>query len=340
MELKRILVTGGAGYIGSHTVLQLLDAKYDVSILDNLCNSQIESIHRLEKISGEAIDFIEGDIRDRALLKGIFSQKSFDAVIHFAGLKSVGESVSLPLMYYENNIGGSLILFEEMIRANVKTLVFSSSATVYGIPQFLPITEEHPLSATNAYGQTKLMIEQMLRDMAAADSDLRVALLRYFNPVGAHISGLIGEDPAGIPNNLMPFVAQVAVGKLKELAVFGDDYSTVDGTGVRDFIHVEDLASGHIAALKYLQSHSGIMTTNLGTGRGTSVLEMIDAFETASGKKIPYRIQARRPGDVASCYADANHAASILGWRAQHSIERMCEDGWRWQLQNPQGYPR
>ncbi|MBU3626732.1 UDP-glucose 4-epimerase GalE [Polynucleobacter sp. JS-Safj-400b-B2] len=340
MQLKRILVTGGAGYIGSHTVLQLLDAQYEVSILDNLCNSQIESIRRLEQISGQTIDFIEGDIRDRVLLKEVFGQKSFDAVIHFAGLKAVGESVSLPLMYYENNIGGSLILFEEMLRAGVKTLVFSSSATVYGIPQFLPITEEHPLSATNAYGHTKLMIEQILRDLAAADPDFRVVLLRYFNPVGAHISGLIGEDPAGIPNNLMPFVSQVAVGKLKELAVFGDDYSTIDGTGVRDYIHVEDLASGHLAALKYLQSHDGILTTNLGTGRGTSVLEMIHAFEKVSGKKIPYKIKARRPGDVASCYADANHAASVLGWRSQYSIERMCEDGWRWQLQNPQGYPR
>ena len=333
-----ILVTGGTGYIGSHTVVQLLEAGHEVLVLDNLCNSKAQVIDRIAKIAGKAPGFIEGDVRDSALLRELFAKHAIETVIHFAGLKAVGESVHKPLMYYENNVSGSIVLFEEMAAANVKSMVFSSSATVYGDPQFLPITEDHPLSVTNPYGQNKLMIENILRDIQVADSAWKIVLLRYFNPVGAHISGTIGEDPAGIPNNLMPFVAQVAVGKRKQLQIFGNDYPTPDGTGVRDYIHVEDLASGHLAALNYLQSHEGILTVNLGTGKGTSVMEMISAFQQASNRPIPYEVVTRRTGDIASCYADPSLAKNVLGWQSVHSIERMCVDAWRWQSQNPNGF--
>ena len=333
-----ILVTGGTGYIGSHTVVQLLQAGHEVLILDNLSNSKAQVIDRIAKIASKTPQFILGDIRDRSLLKKLFSEHDISTVIHFAGLKAVGESVQKPLMYYDNNVSGSIVLFEEMAAANVKEIVFSSSATVYGDPQFLPITEEHPLSVTNPYGQNKWMIENILRDIYVADPSWKIALLRYFNPVGAHISGTIGEDPADIPNNLMPFVAQVAVGKRKLLQVFGNDYSTPDGTGVRDYIHVEDLAAGHLAALKYLKKHQGVLTVNLGTGTGTSVMEMIEAFKKASGKTIAYEVVARRPGDIASCYADPTKAKTILGWQARYGIDRMCEDAWRWQSQNPNGF--
>ena len=333
-----ILVTGGTGYIGSHTVVQLLNAGHKVLVLDNLCNSKAQVIDRITRIAGKSPQFIEGDVRDRALLKKLFAEQTIETVIHFAGLKAVGESVQKPLMYYENNVSGSIVLFEEMVAANVKSIVFSSSATVYGDPQFLPITEDHPLSATNPYGQNKLMIENILRDVYVADPHWKIVLLRYFNPVGAHIAGTIGEDPADIPNNLMPFVAQVAVGKRKQLHIFGNDYSTPDGTGVRDYIHVEDLASGHLAALNYLRQHAGVLTVNLGTGKGTSVLEMIAAFNKASNQPIPYEVVARRSGDIASCYADPSLAKKILGWQAEHGIDRMCVDAWRWQSQNPNGF--
>jgi len=333
-----ILVTGGTGYIGSHTVAQLLQAGHEVLVLDNLCNSKAKVIDRITQITGKSPGFIEGDVRDRPLLKKLFSEHDISTVIHFAGLKAVGESVQKPLMYYDNNVSGSIVLFEEMAAANVKEIVFSSSATVYGDPQFLPITEDHPLSVTNPYGQNKWMIENILRDIYVADSSWKIVLLRYFNPVGAHISGTIGEDPADIPNNLMPFVAQVAIGKRKLLQIFGNDYATPDGTGVRDYIHVEDLASGHLAALNYLQKNSGVLTVNLGTGAGTSVLELIQAFEKASGKKLPYEIVARRPGDLPEYYADAVYSKQILGWQAQYNVDRMCEDTWRWQSQNPNGF--
>jgi len=337
-NIMTILVTGGTGYIGSHTVVQLLAAGHDVLILDNLSNSKVQVIDRITKIVGKTPGFIQGDIRDRALLKKLFAEHAIETVIHFAGLKAVGESVQKPLMYYENNVSGSIVLFEEMAAANLKSIVFSSSATVYGDPQFLPITEDHPLSVTNPYGQNKWMIENILRDIYVADTTWKIVLLRYFNPVGAHISGTIGEDPAGIPNNLMPFVAQVAVGKRQLLQVFGNDYSTPDGTGVRDYIHVEDLASGHLAALDYLQNHDGVLTVNLGTGKGTSVMEMIEAFKKASGKAIAYEVVSRRSGDIASCYADPSKAKAVLGWQAIYGIEQMCEDAWRWQSQNPNGF--
>lgn len=333
-----ILVTGGCGYIGSHTVIQLLNAGEQVLILDNLSNSKLQVIDRITQIAGKSPEFIQGDIRDRELLKKLFAHHSISSVIHFAGLKAVGESVQKPLLYYENNVAGSIVLFEEMAAAGVKSIVFSSSATVYGDPQFLPLTEDHPIAPTNPYGQNKAMIEVILKDLYIADPSWKVILLRYFNPVGAHASGLIGEDPAGIPNNLMPFVAQVAVGKLKQLSIFGSDYDTPDGTGVRDYIHVEDLASGHLAALRYLKTHDGLQVMNLGTGHGTSVMEMIAAFEKASGKQIAYQIVGRRPGDIASCYADCSAASSKLGWSAQFGIEQMCNDAWRWQSQNPKGY--
>lgn len=333
-----ILVTGGAGYIGSHTVVQLLNAGQDVLVLDNLCNSKAAVMERIAVITGKKADFIEGDVRDAALLQKIFSGYAIDSVIHFAGLKAVGESVSKPLSYYDNNLACTFTLLKEMECSGVKTLVFSSSATVYGDPQFLPLTEGHPLGATNPYGQTKQMIEQILRDCAAADPSLRIALLRYFNPVGAHVSGLIGEDPAGKPNNLMPYVAQVAVGKLTKLQIFGDDYATPDGTGVRDYIHVDDLASGHLAALHYLQNNAGIVTVNLGTGMGSSVKEMIKAFETASKRNVPFEVVSRRPGDIASCYANSDLAFNIFDWKAEHDIDRMCQDSWRWQSQNPKGF--
>ncbi len=333
-----ILVTGGTGYIGSHTVVQLLEAGHQVLVLDNLSNSKAPVMNRIQEITGRSAAFIQGDIRDRAVLRKIFADHAIESVIHFAGLKAVGESVLKPLMYYDNNVSGSIILFEEMVAANIKSLVFSSSATVYGDPQFLPITEDHPLGPTNPYGQNKWMIENILRDLAVSDPTWRIALLRYFNPVGAHISGLIGENPAGIPNNLMPFVAQVAVGKRPKISIFGNDYATKDGTGVRDYIHVEDLAAGHLAALKYLRQNQGVLTVNLGTGTGTSVMEMIHAFQTASGKSIDYVISGRRPGDIAACYADASLAKRVFGWSAQFGIDRMCEDAWRWQSQNPEGF--
>jgi UDP-glucose 4-epimerase len=335
----RILVTGGTGYIGSHTVVELIAAGHEVSVIDNLCNSEASVLDRIERIAGRRPEFERIDIRDRAALNRLLSARRFDAVMHFAGLKAVGESVQKPLAYYENNVGGSIALFECMAQAGLKTIVFSSSATVYGEPASVPIREDFPLSARNPYGRSKLMIEDILRDLAATDSDWRVALLRYFNPVGAHPSGLIGEAPNGIPNNLMPYIAQVAVGKLKELPVYGNDYPTPDGTGVRDFIHVVDLARGHLAALRALHERTGVLTVNLGTGRGYSVLEMVRAFSAASGASVPYRIVARRPGDVAQCYADPSFARSALGWQAQLGIEAMCADTWRWQRWAAQNLP-
>ena len=332
-----ILVTGGAGYIGSHTVVQLLDAGHEVLVLDNLCNSKATVIDRIEKIAGKRPHFIQGDVRDRALLQELFAKFAITAVIHFAGLKSVAECSVKPLLYYDNNVSGSIVLAQEMARANIYTLVFSSSATVYGEPVFLPYTEAHPLKPINVYGQSKLMVEQILQDLAASNSAWRIALLRYFNPVGAHASGHIGEDPSGIPNNLMPFLAQVAVGKREYLSIFGDDYETVDGTGVRDYIHVDDLASGHLAALTYLDQHAGVVTVNLGTGKGTSVLELVSAFERASGKAIARQIVGRRPGDLPEYYAQADYAKRVLGWQAKHDVDRMCTDSWRWQSQNPNG---
>lgn len=339
MTPLRILVTGGTGYIGSHTVVELIAAGHEVSVIDNLCNSEASVLDRIERIAGRRPEFERIDIRDRAALNRLLSARRFDAVMHFAGLKAVGESVQKPLAYYENNVGGSIALFECMAQAGLKTIVFSSSATVYGEPASVPIREDFPLSARNPYGRSKLMIEDILRDLAAADSDWRVALLRYFNPVGAHPSGLIGEAPNGIPNNLMPYIAQVAVGKLKELPVYGNDYPTPDGTGVRDFIHVVDLARGHLAALRALHERTGVLTVNLGTGRGYSVLEMVRAFSAASGASVPYRIVARRPGDVAQCYADPSFARSALGWQAQLGIEAMCADTWRWQRWAAQNLP-
>ena len=333
-----ILVTGGAGYIGSHTVVQLLESGNEVVVLDNLCNSKAQVIERITRITGKPPTFIEGDVRDRDLLDRIFANHRIESVIHFAGLKSVAEGGQKPLWYYDNNLAGSVALFEQMAKANVYSLVFSSSATVYGEPVFLPYTEAHPLSPMNVYGHTKLMVEQVLRDLANSNPAWRIALLRYFNPVGAHLSGLIGEDPNGVPNNLMPFVAQVAVGKRAELSVFGDDYETVDGTGVRDYIHVDDLASGHLAALDYLQRHAGVLTVNLGTGKGTSVFQLLHAFERASGKKISYQVVPRRLGDLPEYYAQADYAQQVLGWKAQYDIDRMCADTWRWQSQNPNGF--
>ena len=329
--MQTILVTGGAGYIGSHTCVELLDAGYDLVVIDNFSNSKPAVLERIGRISGRAPSFAEVDIRDRSALRDVFREHQIDAVIHFAGLKAVGESVAQPLRYYDNNLSGSVALFEVMAESNVKTLVFSSSATVYGDPHSVPIREDFPLSATNPYGRSKLILEDILRDVFRSDESWRIALLRYFNPVGAHPSGTLGEDPNGIPNNLMPYVTQVAIGKLPQLSVFGDDYPTPDGTGVRDYIHVVDLARGHLAALKALDKQAGVLTVNLGTGRGYSVLEMIRAFEEASGRPVPYRIVGRRPGDVAQCYADASLAASLLNWRAELGLEAMCRDSWRWQ---------
>ena len=326
-----ILVTGGTGYIGSHTVVELMASGKDVLIVDNLCNSKASVLDRIERIAGRRPGFAQLDVRDRIALRKLFSAHHIDAVIHFAGLKAVGESVTRPLAYYDNNVSGSVALFECMVEAGVKTIVFSSSATVYGDSPQMPIREEFPLSASNPYGRTKLMIEEILRDLAKSASGWQVALLRYFNPVGAHASGLIGEDPNGIPNNLMPYVAQVAMGKLKELPVYGNDYPTPDGTGVRDYIHVVDLARGHLAALTALRTHSGVLTVNLGTGRGYSVLEMVHAFAAVSGKPVPYRIVERRQGDIAQCYADPAFARKLLGWQAQLGIDAMCADAWRWQ---------
>ena len=324
----KVLVTGGAGYIGSHTVVELLNAGYEVVIVDNFVNSKPEALDAIRTITGKDFAFYEADIRDRAALDAAFTEHDIDAVIHFAGLKAVGESVEKPLEYYDNNLYGFIVLAEVMRAHGVKQFVFSSSATVYGMNNPVPFNETMPTSATNPYGYTKVMIEQMLKDLAVADPEWRICLLRYFNPIGAHASGLIGEDPNGIPNNLLPYVAQVAVGKRDHLSVFGDDYDTPDGTGVRDYIHVVDLALGHIAALKYVQDHTGAEAVNLGTGRGTSVLEIVHAFEKASGRKIPYQIVPRRAGDIASCYAETKKAAEVLGWHAERDIDDMCRDGW------------
>lgn len=334
-----VLVTGGAGYIGSHTVVALIEAGLEPILLDNLCNAKPAVIDRIEEITGTRPRLVVGDIRDRALLDELFVAGDIDSVIHFAGLKSVGESVAMPVEYYDNNVSGTIVLVEAMRAAGVRTLVFSSSATVYGDPESVPISEDFPLGATNPYGRTKLMIEQILADVTVADDDWSVCLLRYFNPVGAHASGRIGEDPSGVPNNLMPFVAQVAVGRRDHLDVFGGDYPTPDGTGVRDYIHVVDLADGHLAALRYSAGRPGCHVFNLGTGTGTSVLDLVHAFEKASGSAIPYRIVDRRPGDVAQCWADPARAAELLGWRAERSIEDMTASSWKWQTMNPHGYP-
>jgi UDP-glucose 4-epimerase len=327
----KICVTGGAGYIGSHTCVELIAAGHEVVVADNLCNSQASVMERLHRITGKVIPFAHIDVRDRPKLEALFAEHQFDAVIHFAGLKAVGESVAEPLRYYDNNVCGSVVLFETMVKFGVKTLVFSSSATVYGDPASVPVLENFPLSATNAYGRSKLMIEEVLRDLGRADPSWRIALLRYFNPVGAHASGTIGEAPNGIPNNLVPYIAQVACGKRTTLNVYGGDYATVDGTGMRDYIHVVDLAQGHVKTLEKLAAQSGVLTYNLGTGRAYSVLEMVQAFEKASGRKVAYNIVARRPGDIASCYADAGLAERELGWHAARGIDEMCRDSWRWQ---------
>ena len=327
----RVLVTGGAGYIGSHTCVELLNAGHEVIVVDSLCNSKISVLDRVKQIAGRPVLFYNLDVRDKAALSAVFDAHRIESVIHFAGLKSVGESVSMPLQYYDTNVCGTLVLAAVMAEHGVFNLVFSSSATVYGDPASVPIRENFPLSATNPYGRSKLIVEEMLRDLPLAQPDWHITILRYFNPVGAHSSGLIGEDPNGVPNNLMPYVAQVAAGKLAELSVFGGDYPTPDGTGVRDYIHVVDLAIGHVHALTALVNNSGVATYNLGTGRGYSVLEMVAAFERASGKKVPYRIAPRRSGDIAACYADPGLAERELGWRAQRDINMMCEDSWRWQ---------
>lgn len=334
-----ILVTGGAGYIGSHTCVELLDEGYEVVVMDNLYNSSRKALERVEEITGKSVTFYETDMLDRAGVADIFKKESIEAVIHFAGLKAVGESVARPIEYYYNNVAGTLILCDEMRKAGVKNIVFSSSATVYGDPAFVPITEDCPKGKiTNPYGQTKSMLEQVLTDIQAADPAWNVILLRYFNPIGAHKSGKIGEDPKGIPNNLLPYVAQVAVGKLKCIGVFGNDYDTPDGTGVRDYIHVVDLAKGHVKAIEKLKEKKGVLIYNLGTGKGYSVLEVVKAFGKACGRELPYEIKPRRPGDIAQCYADPSKAKAELGWEARYGIEEMCEDSWRWQSQNPDGY--
>lgn len=334
-----VLVTGGAGYIGSHTCIELLNAGIEVVVIDNLCNSSRESIARAEEITGKKITFYEDDLLDREAVDRIFTNEQIDSVIHFAGLKAVGESVHKPLEYYYNNITGSLVLCDVMRKHGVKKLVFSSSATVYGSPETVPIKEDFPLSVTNPYGRTKLMLEEIFRDLYVADPEWNIILLRYFNPIGAHKSGRIGENPKGIPNNLMPYITQVAVGKLDCLGVFGDDYDTPDGTGVRDYIHVVDLAVGHVKAIEKLAAaHGGVLTYNLGTGKGYSVLDMVKNFEKASGVRIPYEIKPRRPGDIATCYADASKAKEELGWEAIRDLAEMCEDSWRWQKNNPNGY--
>jgi UDP-glucose 4-epimerase len=333
-----ILVTGGAGFIGSHTCVELLNAGYGVVVIDNLVNSRPESLKRVERITGKTVAFYQEDACDKAALGRIFDEHAITGAIHFAALKAVGESVAMPIEYYANNLGSLLAVLDVMRERKVRNFVFSSSATVYGVPESVPIDESFPLSATNPYGQTKLIAEQILRDLELSDPSWRIATLRYFNPVGAHESGLIGEDPAGVPNNLMPYVAQVAVGKLERLRVFGDDYPTHDGTGVRDYIHVVDLARGHIAAIDALKSLDRSFVVNLGTGQGYSVLDVVKAFEAASGKPVPYDIVPRRPGDVGACYADPSAAEKLIGWRAEHGIERMCVDHWRWQSQNPRGF--
>ncbi|QYJ98991.1 UDP-glucose 4-epimerase GalE [Shewanella alkalitolerans] len=333
-----ILVTGGAGYIGSHTVVELLNDDQQVVIIDNLSNSSVEALKRVEQITNKGVTFYQGDVLNKAFLQKVFTDHDIDAVIHFAGLKAVGESVAQPLRYYENNVTGTLVLCEVMAEFNVKNLVFSSSATVYGDPASLPITEDFPTGATNPYGQSKLMVEHILKDLHHSDSSWNIARLRYFNPVGAHESGLIGEDPNDIPNNLMPFIAQVAVGQREKLSVFGDDYDTHDGTGVRDYIHVVDLAKGHLKALAKLNTQPGLVTYNLGTGQGYSVLDMLKAFEKACGHTIAYQIAPRRPGDIAACYADPHKAQTELNWQATHTIEDMANSSWHWQASNPSGY--
>ncbi|MBP9000691.1 UDP-glucose 4-epimerase GalE [Lacrimispora saccharolytica] len=334
-----ILVTGGVGFIGSHTVVELQNAGYDVVVLDNLCNANPKVLDRIEAITGKKVPFYQADIRDREALNEIFDKESIDSVIHFAGLKAVGESVQKPLEYYDNNISGTLVLVDVMRQHGCKNIIFSSSATVYGDPAFVPITEECPKGVcTNPYGWTKSMLEQILSDIQKADNEWNVVLLRYFNPIGAHKSGTIGENPNGIPNNLMPYITQVAVGKREELGVFGDDYDTPDGTGVRDYIHVVDLALGHVKALKKIEEKAGLKIYNLGTGCGYSVLDVVHNFEKASKVKIPYSIKPRRAGDIATCYADASKAKEELGWEAQYGILEMCEDSWRWQKNNPNGY--
>lgn len=335
-----ILVTGGAGYIGSHTCIEMLNAGYDVVVIDNLDNSSNESLNRVEKITGKSVRFYENDVRDREALRKIFTDNNIEAVIHFAGLKAVGESVREPIMYYTNNLESTLTLIEVMTEFNVKKIVFSSSATVYGVAKEMPLKEGMPLGAINPYGRTKLFIEEILRDLFVADKDWSIAILRYFNPIGAHKSGIIGEDPKGIPNNLMPYIAQVAVGKLEKLHVFGNDYNTVDGTGVRDYIHVVDLADGHVKAVDWALKNKGCEEINLGTGNGTSVLQLRDAFVKASGVEVPYVIDPRRPGDPDEVYADASKALNLLGWKALRGIDEMCEDSWRWQNNNPNGYDK
>jgi len=334
-----ILVTGGAGYIGSHTVVELLETGREVVVVDNLCNSSEKSLERVKEITGRDVKFYKADILDKAALEEIFEKESIESVIHFAGLKAVGESVAKPWEYYTNNITGTLVLLEVMKNHGCKNIIFSSSATVYGDPAFVPITEECPKGVcTNPYGWTKSMLEQILTDIQKADNEWNVVILRYFNPIGAHISGKIGENPNGIPNNLMPYITQVAVGKLQQLGVFGDDYDTHDGTGVRDYIHVVDLAKGHVKALRKLEENAGLCLYNLGTGTGYSVLDMVKSFEKANGVPVPYAIKDRRPGDIATCYADASKAKNELGWEAENGIEEMCRDAWRWQSQNPNGF--
>ncbi|MFG6349669.1 MAG: UDP-glucose 4-epimerase GalE [Lachnospiraceae bacterium] len=335
--MDNILVTGGAGFIGSHTVIELLNAGYNVIVLDNLVNSSRESLERVKKITGRSVKFYEDDLLDMEALQNIFEKENISSVIHFAGLKAVGESCEIPLAYFNNNITGTINLLMAMEKYNVKSFVFSSSATVYGKPESVPIREDFPLSVSNPYGRTKLMIEDMLRDIYKADTSWDIALLRYFNPIGAHESGEIGESPNGIPNNLLPYVAKVATGELEAVNVFGDDYDTPDGTGVRDYIHVADLAEGHIKALEKLSTHPGLVTYNLGTGKGYSVLEIIHNFEKACGKEIPYKITERRPGDIDMCYADPEKAKKELGWEARRDIDKMCEDAWRWQSKYPNG---
>jgi UDP-glucose 4-epimerase len=336
--MMKILVTGGVGYIGTHTCIELIESGYEVLVVDNLCNSSLEALKRVESITQCDIPFYQADIRDKAALIQIFEQHTIDGVIHFAGLKAVGESVEKPIEYYNTNVGGTFILAEVMRNYNCKTFVFSSSATVYGDPHTVPIKENFPLSATNPYGRSKLMIEEFLQDIFISDGTWHISLLRYFNPVGAHRSGLIGEDPNGTPNNLIPYISQVAVGKLEKLSVFGSDYDTPDGTGVRDYIHVVDLAKGHVKALQALESKSQVLTVNLGTGHGYSVLEMIKAFERVSGQDIPYQVVDRRPGDIATCYADPAYAKRVIGWGAKYGLEEMCEDAWHWQSKNPNGF--